>query len=127
MGKALSSNLLTVKKRNKKQFLTMEKFAAIFVVLLFTQALLASGVSLEEKASPIASPSISKGRFKRNFWRQVSASSLSSLLLPMVDSFCNARCVSIQETLSDEFLKAVLPCSSVCKLINVGAETVSRL
>jgi hypothetical protein len=103
----------------------MEKFAAIFTVLLLSQALVGNALAVEDELSSITALSkLGKSRSKR---QANVVTSITSLLVPMVDSFCKARCAKLALNVQDELLKAMLPCSSICTLINVGMKSLTGL
>jgi len=100
-----------------------KRIIASVVALLLLQASIIAGLKVDESDAVLSSfasaSSLSEvplSREKRN---------LGLLLVPIIESFCSAQCATISKKITNELLKAMLPCSSVCKLINVVVKSAA--
>jgi len=100
----------------------LRKIIASLVALLLLQATFISGLNVVDGDASFSSTvsklttEAAKSRDKRD---------LGALLVPIIQNFCTAQCAIISAKVENELLKAMLPCSSVCTLINVVVKSAT--
>jgi hypothetical protein len=89
-------------------------FFSILFLQFFSSLTLADDPDFD--SASVSSIESEESRVKRNL---VQAQLMQTALQVAIDGFCPPQCSAIQQAINEPLLKAMLPCSSVCKLVKI--------
>jgi len=100
-----------------------KQIIASVVALLLLQASIIAGLRVDESERGLSS--LASGSSLSEVPLSRDKRDLGALLVPIIESFCSTQCATISKKITNELLKAMLPCASVCKLVNVLVKSAS--